>query len=107
MNLTTEQIVNIINQCKGHVRTLKISKTGLEVTFIEPHQPVIEAPSTQNQGFQVIPISEEKNLVTDLKEGIPEEELADQRLVEDLHITNPGAYEDLVMLKELENVEEN
>ena len=107
MNLTPEQIVNIISECKGHVKSLIINKTGIEVIFTESHKPVELAPSTHNQGYPEIPIPEEKNLVKDLDLGITAEEMEDQRLVEELHITDPGAYEDLVMLKELVDVEEN
>lgn len=107
MNLTPEHILRIIAECKGHVKSLEINGAKIKVEFLGPQQPEEPTPSTHNQGRETIPapldIPEEKNLNKDLFEGQTPEEAEDEALLEELHLTNPGAYEDLVALKEITN----
>jgi hypothetical protein len=109
MNLTHDQIVNIIEKSAGLVKSLKIRETSIEVVFVEPHKPTETTTSTQNLGYVEIPapidIPEDKNLNKNLSQGKTNEEVEDELLIEELHLTNPSAYEDLVALKEIKNVE--
>lgn len=104
MNLTPEQFVNIIKECKGLVTSLKINKSDIEVIFIEPQQPIKVTPLTHNQGQDIapeIPISEENNLIKDLYFGKTQEEEDEDMLIDELHLKDPAKFEDLVVMKEV------
>ena len=108
MNLTHNEILEIIGACKGSVKSLKISSDNLEVIFIEPHQPVERPPTTHNQGSVTIPIeiADDKNIVKDLKQPVPREEEQEQELIDELALTNPSAFEDLIALGEVARAKE-
>lgn len=110
MSLTPEAIINIIEKCKGHVKSLEITGKSIKVVFVEPHQPADTPPSTHNQG-QSLPdnvpdIPEEKNLVKNLSEGIDSDKAETQDLIDEIAIMEPHKYEALIALGEVESAEE-
>ena len=109
MNLTTENILTILKECKGHVKSLKMTARTIEVEFIVPHQPTDKTPLTHNQGQDPIlqlDIPEEKNLMKDLTEGKDPEQMEEELKIDELAITDPSAYEDLIAMKEIVDAKE-
>jgi len=109
MNLTVNEILVIIEKCKGFVKTVSINKTSIHVEFLEPQQPISATTSTQNQGSIVeneIPIPEEENLVKDLHEGKTKEQVEEERLLDELPISDPSKFEDLIVMNEVVDAEE-
>lgn len=105
MNLTDNNILEIINACKGHVKTLKMSNGQLEIEFIVPHQPLDLKPLTHNQGnLHEIPDSE--NVVKNLYQPIPAIRVDQEDLIDNLHITDPLALEEAIAHKEVSDVTE-
>jgi hypothetical protein len=107
MSLTHTEILQIIETCKGHVKSLKINKGLIEIVFMEPQQHVEISPKTHNLGQieTTLPISDERNLMKDLVEPEDAEKIEKQRLIDELSITNPAQYEDLLALGEIVNAE--
>jgi hypothetical protein len=107
MSLTHTEILQIIETCKGHVRSLKVGKSIIEVEFIVPQQPINTPPTTHNLGQEetTLPISDEQNLMKDLVEADDAEKIEKQRLIDELSITNPSQYEDMIALGEIVNAE--
>lgn len=110
MNLTPDNIICILNECKGHVKSLKISGRSIEVEFLTPHQQREQPPSTHNQGQfseEAIPIPDDKNLMKDLKEGKDEERVEEENLIDELTITDPSKMEDLIAMGEVVSEEKD
>lgn len=107
MSLTHTEIMQIIESCKGHVRSLKIGKSIIEVEFIEPHKPLDPPPTTHNLGQEThsTPIADDRDLMKNLVEPEDAEKIEKQRLIDELQITNPSQYEDLIVLGEIVHAE--
>lgn len=105
MNLTTEQIISIIDAGAGLIENIKITKSSVEISFIGSHKPVDKSPSTHHQGQIVedIVIPEKENLIKDFPTGVAKDQIEEQQLIDELFITNPAAYEDLVTMKEIKD----
>ena len=99
MSLTHIEILEIINTCKGHVKSLKIKGGSIEVEFIVPHQPVSAPPSTHNQGIEVetaLEIPDEENVITNSEEPVADKDLSRLEEIDDLNISNPSLMEDMI-----------
>jgi hypothetical protein len=106
MNLTPEQLLNIIKGCSGTVKRLVIKGRNIEIDFIEPHQPLEQSPSTHNQGQNkvaepVTEIPDEKDAMKEPKPGIDQDIIDEAELIDELNITDPLRMEDLIVLKEV------
>ena len=102
MSLTHKEIIEIIETCKGHVKSLKIKSGSVEIEFIESHKPVSESPSTQNLGI-VSPESDEQapSGIQDIKYPKSSEQEAEEMLIDELTISDPSKMEDLIAMKEV------
>lgn len=104
MNLTTEEIISIIDAGAGKIESFKITKTSLEIVFVGSHKPAEISPSTHHQGNVVVPeIPEVENLIKDFPSGETKEQVEEQDLIDEVFLTNPSAFEDLVTLREIKN----
>ena len=101
LNLTAKEIVEIITACKGAVKSLEINDGLLKVEFTESHKPVEDTPSTQNQGLATDEIDSKEDFENNPTDASKE---STERLLEELNITDPSAMEDLIVMREVENV---
>lgn len=108
MSLTHTEILKIIETCKGHVKSLKIKNGLIEVEFLVPHQPKDETPLTHHRGQDIAatPIPEERNLMKDLVEPEDSEETSTQMLIDELNLTDPSKFEDLLASGEIVSAKE-
>lgn len=112
MSLTHTDILEIINACKGHVKSLKIKGGSIEVEFIVPHQPANDTPSTHNQGSEKIEtrmteIQEEDLAEIDFVEPISDKVMSLDEQMDELNIANPLLAEDMIVQNEVVSAEAN
>lgn len=108
MNLTAEQIITIIKECKGSVAKLKLSKNSIEVDFLskpieQQEIPASEQPTPEEKNSEQ---STEKPKVIFHPEKDPEEE-KEEELLDNLMIEDPLRHEELIAMGELEDVEKD
>lgn len=107
MNLTANEIINIIKECKGFVQSFSISENGT-VSVVFNSTPIEAKNSTSPPPKQDDDKSESTTFLPFDESPIEaaEEEL-EQDMIEELKMRDPLKFEELIALGELTNVKDD
>ena len=105
MNLTANEIINIIKECKGSVQSFSISEGTVSVVFNST--PIEAKNSTSTPPKQDDDKSESTSLPFDESPIEAAEEELEQDMIEELKMRDPLKFEELIALGELTNVKDD